>query len=172
MYIRKIKYKNGKTFIQLLEGYRDSENKVRSKVVHKFGYLDVLLEEHKTENALEIYLNEIKKKYEDEKELNKFLKINLDEELGDESSLKNVGYTCLKPVYKSLNITNVCNAIQKNNPKFSAKISNILEFLIYSKIVNPSSKRSSYLNINNYFDRYDFSEDAMYRALSYIGNNA
>ena len=172
MYIRKIKYKNGKTFIQLLEGYRDSENKVRNKVVHKFGYLDVLLDEHKTEDNLEIYLNEIKKKYEDEKELNKFLKVNLDEELGDESSLKNVGYTCLKPLYKSLNITNVCNAIQKNNPKFSAKISNILEFLIYSKIVNPSSKRSAYLNINNYFDRYDFSEDAMYRALSYIGNNA
>ena len=62
---------------------------------HKFGYLDILLEEHKTEDNLEVYLNEVKKKYEDEKELNKFLKINLGEELDDESSLKNI---CLKPI--------------------------------------------------------------------------
>ena len=52
---------------------------------HKFGYLDILLEEHKTEDNLEVYLNKVKKKYEDEKELNKFLKINLGEELDDES---------------------------------------------------------------------------------------
>lgn len=52
--------------------------------------------------------------------------------------------------------------------KIKTSLENIFNFLIYSQIITPSSKRSSYLKKHLYFEDYNFSEDQLYRFLSYF----
>ena len=87
-----------------------------------------------------------------------------------ESSKRNVGYLALKPIYKNLKLNEICHALNSKY-KTTADINEVFQFLIYSKIIDASSKLSSYMKKYQFFENYSFSEDQMYRCLTYIGKS-
>ena len=169
MFLKKVKTDKNRIFLQIVEGYRNEKGKPSHRVVESLGYLDELDEKHDGK-ALEYY-TEYAKQLTKQTRLPKEITINANRILEEgKSSLRNVGYLALKPIYKNLKLNNVCNALNAKY-KTKANISDVLEFLIYSKIIDASSKISSYMKKDKYFENFSFSEDQMYRCLSYIGNS-
>jgi transposase len=87
------------------------------------------------------------------------------------STKKNIGYLSLKPIYKTLDLSSLCSALQAKHPKANFKFDDVLQFLIYSKIVDADSKLSSFTRKGQYIDSFPFSEEEMYRSLETIGES-
>ena len=51
MHLKQSKYKNGRTYISIVESYRGEDKKPRIRTVKTFGFLDELVETY-GENAL------------------------------------------------------------------------------------------------------------------------
>ncbi|NCC80353.1 MAG: IS1634 family transposase, partial [Clostridia bacterium] len=85
------------------------------------------------------------------------------------SSFRNIGYLALKPILNRLRLDLPCAALQEKHA-CEHSIDDVLSFLVYSQIINPVSKISSYHKIGQFFENYRFSEDQMYRTLSYLGD--
>ncbi|MCH3960767.1 MAG: IS1634 family transposase [Solobacterium sp.] len=98
--------------------------------------------------------------------------IPADEELeSDTDDLKNVGYGILKILYKELELDKFWkNVTKKMNIQYNAD--KIFQLLVYSRILFPASKKSTYENRNQFFENFgDFSIDDVYNALTIFGQN-
>jgi transposase len=169
VFLKKVPTSKGRIFLQIVEGYRNEEGKTTHRVVESLGYLDEL-DEKFDGKAIEYYTNYAKQLSGNDrlpKEIT--FKTNRIMESG-KSSLKNVGYLALKPIYKDLKLNDVCHALNVKY-KTTTDISDVLEFLLYSKIIDSSSKLSSFVGKDKYFENFTFSEEQMYRCLSYLGNS-
>lgn len=169
MFLKQIKTKNGRIYLQLVEGFRNEEGKTSHRVIEKIGYLDEVNDKYNGK-AIE-YFKEYAKLRTEEDRLPKEITIqsNRTMKLG-ESSKRNVGYLALKPIYKNLKLNEICHALNSKY-KTTADINEVFQFLIYSKIIDASSKLSSYMKKYQFFENYSFSEDQMYRCLTYIGKS-
>ena len=168
MFLKKIKTEKGRVFLQIVEGFRNEKGNTSHKVIKKIGYLDDLSEIY--EDPIKHFKELAAKMTKDDKDKSSF-EIDYSKELSSSaSSLRNIGYLALKPIVNSLKLNIPCVAIDsKTNSNF--KTFDVLSFLIYSQIINPSSKISSYNKKEQFLENYHFSEDQMYRALSHIGNS-
>ena len=82
----------------------------------------------------------------------------------------NVGYLFLKKIYIDLNIKNICDNIQ-NKYKFHFDLNEILSYLVFARIIYPSSKLETFKQCQNFIEQPVFKLHDEYRALSYIANN-
>ena len=82
----------------------------------------------------------------------------------------NVGYLFLKNIYIDLNIKNICENIQ-NKYKFHFDLNEILSYLVFARIIYPSSKLETFKQCQNFIEQPVFKLHDEYRALSYIANN-
>ena len=88
----------------------------------------------------------------------------------DITSTFNVGYLFLEKIYNNLNIKQICDNIQ-NNYKFKFDLNEILSYLVYSRIIYPSSKLETFKQCQNFIEKPSFKLHDEYRALSYIAQN-
>ena len=88
----------------------------------------------------------------------------------DTISTFNVGYLFLEKIYNNLNIKQICDNIQ-NNYKFKFDLNEILSYLVYSRIIYPSSKLETFKQCQNFIEKPSFKLHDEYRALSYIAQN-
>lgn len=79
----------------------------------------------------------------------------------------NIGYLFLKDIYYSLSLDKMCQNIQKKY-QFKFNLNEILECLIYSRILWPSSKLSTYEQSSKFIEKYSFEYQHIIRALSYL----
>lgn len=79
----------------------------------------------------------------------------------------NVGYLFLKDIYYSLNLDKMCKEIQ-DKYKFEFDLNCILECLIYSRILWPSSKLSTYKQSNKFTEKISFEYQHIIRSLDYL----
>lgn len=79
----------------------------------------------------------------------------------------NVGYLFLKDIYYSLNLDKMCEEIQ-DKYKFEFDLNCILECLIYSRILWPSSKLSTYKQSNKFTEKISFEYQHIIRSLDYL----
>ena len=79
----------------------------------------------------------------------------------------NIGYLFLKDIYYSLNLNNMCNEIE-NKYSFKFNLNEILECLIYSRVLWPSSKLSTYEQSDRFIEKPSFDYQHILRALSYL----
>lgn len=79
----------------------------------------------------------------------------------------NCGYLFLQNIYYHLRLDNICRNI-KNKYKFDYDINRILSNLIYSRILYPSSKRSSYEFSSTLLEKTKYELHDVYRALSVL----
>ncbi len=82
----------------------------------------------------------------------------------------NVGYLFLEKIYNDLNIKNICENIQ-NKYQFHFDLNEILSYLVYARIIYPSSKLETFKQCQNFIEQPTFKLHDEYRVLSYIADN-
>ena len=82
----------------------------------------------------------------------------------------NVGYLFLEKIYNELKIEAICKNIQ-NTYQFHFDLNEILSYLIYARIIYPSSKLETFKQCQNFIKPPHFKLHDGYRALSYIAAN-
>lgn len=82
----------------------------------------------------------------------------------------NIGYLFLKKLYNQLKLNNICYEIQ-NKYKFQFDLNEILSYLVFARIIYPSSKLETFRQCQNFIEQPKFKLHDEYRALNYIAEN-
>lgn len=82
----------------------------------------------------------------------------------------NVGYLFLKKLYNQLKINDICDSIQ-DKYQFHFDLNEILSYLVFARIIYPSSKLETFKQCQNFIEQPTFKLYDEYRALSYIAEN-
>ena len=80
------------------------------------------------------------------------------------------GYLFLQALYYQSGLHKICQKIEKGY-KFTYSLSNILNMLIVTRILDPSSKCSSLESAMDYLEKPDFAVHQIYRALGVLAQN-
>lgn len=78
----------------------------------------------------------------------------------------NVGYLFLKKLYNQLKLNNICYKIQ-DKYKFQFDLNEILSYLVYARIIYPSSKLETFRQCQNFIEQPKFKLHDEYKALNY-----
>ena len=168
MYLQK-GISNGKVYLSIVHGYRDPvTKKVRRKTIRSLGYLEDL--EKQYADPIKHFEAVVAKMNEEEALENQPVTISFDpKETLTESApnRKNIGYAALSKLYHMLNLdTFFYNNARSFKSEFNTN--NIMKLLIFSRILEPASKKKTYENKDRYFENTDFSLDDIYRCLTQI----
>lgn len=162
MYLKQTLNRQGKIFLSYVQGYRDENGKVKQKTIENIGWLDDLKKIYDDPIS---HFKEIAKQKSNET-ISEYTIKNLNtKKIDNNSKSKNLGYCIAKSIYKSLGISSLLSNYQKNS-KVQYNINDILSFLVYMRIIYPTSKKASYENKDMLFENYDFSLDDIYKSLS------
>ena len=142
--------------------------KVKTKVIKRLGRLSDLEKEHP--NALEYCKNEAMRLTEEKKldEDNFIVKFFPTRELEFDKQVQfNAGYLFLQKIYYGLKLDKVCLEISEKY-KFDYDLNKILKDLIFSRIIYPSSKLSTYKLAKNFLEQPNYELHDIYRSLTIL----
>jgi transposase len=165
MYLKKQKLANGRVYLSIAEGYYDpAKGHTRTKIVQKLGYLDVLEKEYP--DPLAHFQSTLKEMNAEKKAKQTPINIELNSrERLTSSTRKNVGYAALSVIYHELEIDRFF-ANRQRSMKASYSMNQIMRLLVFSRLLTPSSKKKTFEEREWFFERWDFSLDDVYRALT------
>ncbi len=166
MYLKKsTNSKTGRTYLSAVHGYRDPKTKKsKTKTIKSFGYLDELKKEY--EDPIE-YFSKIVAKMDSERKKARTMEViyNLDEEMTTETDdMKNIGFSVLSKIYHELRIHKFL-INRERGLKAKHPLNNIMKLLIYSRILYPCSKFSTFENRKQFIENFDFPLESIYRSL-------
>lgn len=163
LFLKQAKFKNGKTYLSIVDGYR-VDGKVKQKVYQKLGYLDDL--EKELDDPITYYKNYVEDlKKEFLTKITTTFDINKNNDFTDDTF--NIGYTYLKNIFHNLDIASILKNKQYSmNIKFS--LPKACELLTYSRILDPGSIKYNFEHKNQFFEPFDLSLDDLYRSLKPI----
>ena len=164
-----VKSKNAKQFY-VLKSYTNKNGIRTSKIVEKLGNETEVLKKSNGQDPIKWAIEYIAKLNEEEKlGIAPILIKKFPNKLIDKNSLKcfNGGYFFLQKIYYELGINNICKEIS-NKYKFEFDLNNILSYLIYARIIFPSSKLSTYIRSKKFIEQPNFGLYQMYDALVII----
>ena len=169
------KSKNSESFY-IAKSYVKANGTTSSTIVRKLGTLNDLLIEHgpTRDDVLAWAKNEVKietEKYKKEKEAKTVLiPFHADRQLDyDKQVFFRGGYLFLQSIYYQMHIEKICRKL-KLKYKFNYDINAILSDLIYARILEPSSKRSSFKTASEFLEKPSYELHDVYRALDVLGN--
>ena len=171
MFLKKDKKPNGRIYLSIVEGYRESTTgKTKHRKVKSLGYVDKLEKEfddpisHFTEIAKQMTLEA----NQDSLPLN--FSFSSGETIDSSSVLrKNLGFVVLSFFYHKLDIAKFFINRQRNlNIKYS--LNNIFQLLVYSRALNPCSKKGAFETRNNLFLDVNLGINDLYRSLDYFNH--
>ena len=168
------KSKNAESFY-ISKGYINDNGVSTSVIVRKLGTLKELLPEHgpTREDVMawakeEARLETLKYKQQQEEKQIK-ITFHADRQLDyAKQSFFRGGYLFLQSVYYQLQINKICRKL-KQKYKFKYDINAILSDLIYTRILEPCSKRSSYKAASEFLEKPSYGLHDVYRALDVLG---
>ena len=161
---------NNYSYYSIIKDYTNRDGKRTTKIFEKLGNQKQIEERFGKINTIEKikeYINELNSK--DKKELIK-LELNSTKRINKEIRNFNVGYLFLKNIYNKLKINDICKTIQ-GKYKFQFDLNEILSYLVYARIIYPSSKLETFKQCQNFIEQPKFKLHDEYRALSYIAKN-
>ena len=169
------KSKNSESFY-IAKSYAKANGSTTSTIVRKLGTLDQLIIEHgpTRDDVLAWAKNEVKietEKYKKEKAAKTVLiPFHADRQLDyDKQTLYRGGYLFPQFIYYQLQLHKVCRKL-KTKYKFKYDINAILSDLIYARILEPSSKRSSFKVASEFLEKPSYELHDVYRALDVLGS--
>ena len=173
MRVSTTKSKNAESFY-ITKSYIDDQGKSTSKIIRKLGTLAELSEKLGTDrDGVMAWAKEQARletaKYKNEKEEKTVLiPFHSDRQLdyGKQKFFEG-GYLFLQSVYYQLKLHQTCKKIKARH-KFRFDLNAILSDLIYSRILEPNSKRSSYQTARTFLEQPSYELHDIYRALSVI----
>lgn len=167
MYVKKNSCKNGRILLTLTHGYREN-GKVRQRNIETLGYLDEL---EKIYDDPIVHFRKIAKQRTKEEALKNepiHLTIDTTTEIGEyEIGLKNLGYAILEKLYHELGIHTFFQR-HENRLKIDFNLNAIFRLLVYSRILDPGSKKQAYEKQGQFFEKMAPSLESVYRSLDYF----
>jgi transposase len=165
--LKQSRRKDGRVYLSIEKAYRDQDGKPRSKTVLSLGWLDVLEKEY--DDPVAHFREVARQMTEEEQELNRLtLSIAMDEELvKDSNGRRNFGYAGILKIFHELELDRFFRN-QARHEKFKYNTNSIMILLVVSRLLSPGSKKKAFEEKNRYFERFDFSLQDVYRALSHF----
>ena len=169
------KSKNSESFY-IAKSYVKANGSTSSMIIRKLGTLKELLPEHgpTREDVIAWAKNEVKietERYKKEQETKTVLiPFHADRQLDyDKQNFYRGGYLFLQSIYYGLQLNKTCRKL-KAKYKFKYDINAILSDLIYSRVLEPSSKRSSFKTASDFLEKPSYELHDVYRALDVLGS--
>lgn len=166
--IRKL---NNYSYYSIIKDYTNINGKRTTKIFEKLGNQEQVEQRFgkiDTINKIKEYINELNN--EDKEELLK-REYNPNKRIASGIKRKfNVGYLFLDKLYNQLKINDICDYIQDKH-QFHFNLNEILSYLVYARIIYPSSKLETFKQCQNFINQPNFKLHDEYRALSYIAQN-
>ena len=169
------KSKNSESFY-IAKSFVKASGSTTSTIVRKLGTLDQLLIEHgpTRDDVLAWAKNEVKietEKYKADRQAKSVqITFRADHQLDyDQQKFFRGGYLFLQSIYYNLHLNKTCRKL-KYKYKFQYDINAILSDLIYSRVLEPASKRSSYKVASEFLEKPSYELHDIYRALDVLGN--
>ena len=161
---------NNYSYYSIIKDYTNINGKRSTKIFEKLGNQRQVEDRFGKNNTIEKikeYINDLNS--EDKNELVK-LELNSSKRINKEKRNFNIGYLFLEKLYNDLKIKDICNKIQSNY-KFEFDLNEVLSYLVFARIIYPSSKLETFKQCQNFIEQPTFKLHDEYRALSYIANN-
>lgn len=169
------KSKNAESFY-IAKSYVKANGCTSSAIVRKLGTLNQLIVEHgpTRDDVLAWAKNEVKletERYKKEKEAKTVLiPFHADRQLDyDKQTFYRGGYLFLQSIYYGFQMNKTCRKL-KAKYKFKYDINAILSDLIYARVLEPASKRSSFKTASEFMEKPAYELHDVYRALDVLGN--
>ena len=150
------------------------DGKNKTLIVKSFGSEKQICEEHGVTDAKAWAKEQVRLMNEAEKEDTATFNIELcagtDLKMDDQRRF-NGGYLFLQDIYYELGLHKICRAISGRHP-FEYDLNNVLSRLVYTRILFPSSKKSSFEDARRFIEQPSFELHDIYRALSVIAEES
>ena len=167
----KISKSKNTTLFYIIKDY--TKNKKRStKIVQRIGNLEEVKKMAGNKDYKE-WLKDYVKKYNEEhcKSETIIIKKNNKKIISMDNKISfNIGYLFLKSIYSKLNLNDICKKIQEKY-KFEFDLNEVLSYLVFARIIYPSSKLETFKQCQNFIEQPKFKLHDEYRALNYIAEN-
>lgn len=169
MHLKKAKTSSGRIYLSIADSYYDKQRKMsRSKTIESLGYLDEL------EKLYDDPVAHFSKRVEHLKAEKNARQAPVNFTFYDSDRLcigddfrKNFGYAALSKIYHELGIhTFLINRQRHSKEQYDANT--IMKMLVYSRLLFPASKKSSFDSRGRFFEKTDYSLDDVYRCLSLL----
>lgn len=167
MYLKKSTLKKtGRTYLSIVHNYWDNKNKKsKTKTIKSIGYLDELLKEF--DDPITHFEAVVEKMNEEQTDdSTEIITIDRNEKIekGNDSR-KNFGYAPLSKIYHELEIDKFMLNRQRNLD-IEYSLNNILKLMVFSRLLDPCSKKKTFENRRQLFENSDFSLVDVYRGLA------
>ena len=173
MYLRKSKKPNGRTYLTIVQGYRDENGKNRARTVKSLGYVDALEAEfddpvaHFEEECRRMTAEAARAEAPIAVEFTASKKI-------DKRAEGRVELGAAVPsayLHRDLGIWSFFER-KRTARGFSYDPCRILELLVWDRIAHPSSKHAAWQARERFPRKCGFTADDVYRCLTYLDGNA
>ena len=173
MKVMTTKSKNSESFY-IAKSYINNQGKSTSKIIRKLGTLAELSAALNTDRdgvlawakeQAKIETDKYKKENEDAIVMIPFHSNRL--MAYDQKKLFSGGYLFLQSIYYELKMDSICRKI-RNRHKYKYDLNAILSDLIYTRVLEPSSKSSSYKAAKKFLEPPSYELHDVYRALSVL----
>lgn len=172
MYLKKTPQKSGRIYLSIVDGYYDKQKGYSKQVtIEKLGYLDEL--ENKYDDPIAFFSEKVEKlkKEKAQQKIPVSIIFSPDEKLDNTLTYrKNIGYSVLSRIYHDLEIHKFLINRQRST-KMDFSSNNIMKLLVFSRLLNPASKRKTFDDRDRYFENTDYSLDDVYRSLTFFNKH-
>lgn len=173
MYLRKSKKPNGRTYLTIVQGYRDASGKNRARTVKSLGYVDAL--EAEFDDPVAHFEEECRRMTEEAARAQAPVTVEF-------SAARRIGKRAEGRVelgaavpsaylHRDLGIWSFFER-KRTSRGFSYDPCRILELLVWGRIAHPSSKRAAWEARGRFPRKCGFTADDVYRCLTYLDENA
>ncbi len=169
-----VKSKNAEQ-IYVIKSFR-KDGKSTSKIMKKLGTMASLLPQHN--NDREQVISWAKEQARLMTEADKDMSLSLSVEFSsskqitmNEKLLFNAGYLFLQKIFYELGLDHICSSISAERD-FDFNLTDILAKMIYSRVIHPSSNRSSYSHSLSDVEPPKHDLHHVYRALDVLAENS
>ena len=172
MRLKITKTKSNTTYC-IIGDYKNFNGKRSSYVYEALGNDEKLKERFGSEHTMDKvheYIDSLNQLIKQGKELPIHLTLNPNKQIEKDINRSFFsGHIFLRKVYFDLGIDKICENIKKKY-KFTFDINKVVECLLYSRIIWPSSKLSTFEQSKQLIGNYNFELQHVYRTLSYLSN--
>lgn len=158
------------TLYYVQKSYRTDSGKSSTRTVERLGTIEEVKSRFGEENTLDAVKQYIRELTAADKELRRDVTIKLSQ---DKIIAKNVqrsyngGYLFLQKVYHELGLDRICKKMEKKH-KNKYDLNEILQMLLYTRILYPGSKLSSLEDAKRFIEQPTADIHQVYRALSLL----
>jgi transposase len=172
MHLKKTPNAKGRIRLSIVDTYYDRQKKCsRQKTIESIGWLDELEKEYDDPIAhFQKRVEQLKKEKQEKKAPISFTFYDSDRLCVGDNLRKNFGYAAFSSIYHELKLDTFFINRQRHT-KESYDANTIMKMLVYSRLLAPASKKASFDNREQFFEKTDYSLDDVYRCLTFLNKH-